>query len=224
MSIILIAGAEHLPVLKARPDLAGAQTFGDGEALRALEAITRSRPELVVLERLFAATARGSALINRIKADPKLVSCEVRIVAYDSESMRTTVGPATPTIDDVETTEATVVVVEAPPDGRLDVAGTRRAPRFAIARGIEVMVDGSTAALLDLSVLGAQVVSSTILRPNQRVRVLIADGQRPIRVNASVAWAQFELAASGPRYRAGLEFFDADSLAIEKFFKANKRS
>lgn len=220
MSTVLIAAPEHLPALTSRPDLAGAQAFNDGEALRALEAITRNRPKVVVLESLFAATPRGSALINRIKADPKLASCEVRIVAHDSEYVRTTVVPASPPADEGE---GTIAVVEAPPEEGLDAAGTRRAPRFRIAEGVELMVDGNPAALLDLSVLGAQVVSPTVLRPNQRVRVIMADGRRPIRVNAGVVWASFELAATGPQYRAGLEFFDADSMAVEKFCKAKQR-
>src|SRR3954471_20697485 len=55
--------------------------FADTDALRALEAITRHRPSLVVLESAFAATSRGTALVNRIKADPSLSACEVRVVA-----------------------------------------------------------------------------------------------------------------------------------------------
>ena len=84
MSTIVIAAPEHLDVLKAREDFSDAQAFSDSEALRALEVITRKRPDVVALERAFAATTRGAALINRIKADPKLSSCEIRIVAHDS--------------------------------------------------------------------------------------------------------------------------------------------
>ena len=75
MSTVLIAAPEHLEVLKERDDFSNAQSFSDAEALRALEVITRKRPDVVALERDFAATTRGAALINRIKADPKLASC-----------------------------------------------------------------------------------------------------------------------------------------------------
>ena len=38
-------------------------------------------------------------------------------------------------------------------------------------------VDGNPAALIDLSTVGAQVVSATVLKPNQRVRVIMGDGK-----------------------------------------------
>ena len=63
MSTVLIAAPEHLQALKERDDFSGAQTFSDAEALRALEVITRKRPDVVALERMFAATTRGAALI-----------------------------------------------------------------------------------------------------------------------------------------------------------------
>ena len=81
---VLIASPEHLPALQEREDLDGAQVFSDVDALRALDVITRQRPAVVALERLFAATSRGAALINRIKADPSLSGCEIRIVAHDT--------------------------------------------------------------------------------------------------------------------------------------------
>ena len=37
------------------------------------------------------------------------------------------------------------------------------------------MVDGNPATLVDLSTGGAQVLSATVLKPNQRVRVTLAD-------------------------------------------------
>jgi len=44
-----------------------------------------------------------------------------------------------------------------------------------------------------------------------------------VRFNASVAWASFELPpGGGPRYRAGLSFFDADAHAVEAFCARHK--
>src|SRR5580765_483620 len=62
--------------------------FSDYDALRVLEVITERRPRVVALERLFAATPRGAALINRIKADPSLVESEIRVVSHDSDYSR----------------------------------------------------------------------------------------------------------------------------------------
>src|SRR6476646_1709364 len=171
-------------------DFSGAQAFSDQEALRALEGITRRRPQVIALERTFAATTRGAALINRIKADPKLSACEIRIVAQESGYAR-----VAPTTD------------EAP-------AG----------EGAAVAIAGNVATLIDLSIIGAQVVSQTILKPNQRVRMSIGDTSRPVRFGAAVAWASFELAKTGPRYRAGIEFFDADADALRRFCEAKKQA
>jgi PilZ domain-containing protein len=220
VSTVLIAAPEHLQALKEREDFSDAQTFSDAEALRALEVITRKRPDVVALERMFAATTRGAALINRIKADPKLASCEIRIVAHDSGYSRVPAGGAAPSTDG---SAVAVAAAPAPAAPSLDQRGTRRAPRVKIVDGVEVMIDGNTATLVDLSIVGAQVVSATILKPNQRVRMSINDGKRPLRISAGVAWASFELVRTGPRYRAGIEFFDAEAEAVEKFCEAKKK-
>jgi len=110
------------------------------------------------------------------------------------------------------------------PAAPLDQRGTRRAPRFVVANGIEVMIDGNPAALINLSVVGAQVVSPTILKPNQRVRMTLQDRGGPIRVMAGVAWAAFEMPKSGPVYRAGIEFYDAEASPVLRFIDTNKVS
>jgi archaeosine-15-forming tRNA-guanine transglycosylase len=113
-------------------------------------------------------------------------------------------------------TAAVAAPVAAPP--ALDQRGTRRARRIKVAVGLEVLVDGNPASLVDLSILGAQVVSASVLKPNQRVRVSIQDEMATIRFNAAVAWASFEIPPkSGPRYRAGVEFIDADAVAVDAY-------
>ena len=206
---VLIAAPEFLPALKEREDLGETVAFPDTEALKALDLITRQRPSLVALERDFAATSRGTALINRIKADPSLTGCEIRIVSHEN-------GDGTA---DVAVVEAAAPVVAAP----LDQTGTRRAPRFGIADGVEVQVDGKPAALINLSLVGAQVVSPTILKPNQRVRFMMPGKPKPVRIGSVIAWASFELPKAGPRYRAGVEFLDPDQAAVQKAIDNNKK-
>ena len=220
--MVLIASAEHLPTLQQRPEFADAQAFSDADALRALELITRQRPEAVALERLFAATSRGAALINRIKADPTLSGCEIRIVAHDSNYSRVSPRRA------ADATAAPAVAVEEAPAAsrpQLDWKGTRRAPRFKIVDGVDVTIDGNPAALMDLSVIGAMVVSPTTLKPNQRIRMSLPQEPRPIRFSAGVAWAAFEMPKGkpAPQYRAGIEFFDADADAVLKFIDTKKK-
>jgi hypothetical protein len=119
----LIASPDFLPALQGREDLGETVAFADTDALKALDLITRQRPTLVALEREFAATSRGTALINRIKADPTLTECEIRIISHNGAAPPAAVeAPVAPTM------------VAAP----LDQTGTRRAPRFSIAEGYEV--------------------------------------------------------------------------------------
>ncbi|HEU4691122.1 MAG TPA: PilZ domain-containing protein [Vicinamibacterales bacterium] len=206
---VIVAAPEYLPALQEQGEFGDALAFSDADALKALEAITRDRPKVIALERQFAATSRGAALIKRIKADPKLRKCEIRIVSHEGES------------EDVAQPEAAPASPEAAPV-KLDQRGTRRAPRVKIVEGVEVLIDGSPATLIDLSVVGAQVISLTILRPNQRVRMVLPDEERPIRCQAGVAWAAFEMPKTGPRYRAGIEFFDAESGNLDRFIEQNR--
>ena len=220
---VLIAAPEHLQSLKEQGGFADALAFSDADALKALEAITKQKPAVVALERLFAATSRGAALIKRIEADPSLTKCEIKIVSHDGKPLapKKKKGDAAPDV------EASVAVAPAAPAvvapaAPLDQRGTRRAPRFNVVSGIEVMIDGKPAALVNLSVVGAQVVSPTILKPNQRVRMILPDSDRPIRFVAGVAWAAFEMPKGGPQYRAGIEFYDAEAANLDRFIDANK--
>ena len=224
---VLIAAPEHLPALKEH-GFADALAFSDADALKALEAITREKPRVIALEKMFAATSRGAALIKRIKADPSLIGCEIKIVADDGKPLtakkaKKDAPAAAAAPAPVEEEPAPAVTISAPA-APLDQRGTRRAPRFVVAKGIEVMIDGNPAALINLSVVGAQVVSPTILKPNQRVRMTLQDRGGPIRVMAGVAWAAFEMPKSGPVYRAGIEFYDAEAGNVERFIDTNKVS
>jgi hypothetical protein len=85
-----------------------------------------------------------------------------------------------------------------------------------------VQVDGKPATLVNLSLVGAQVISPTILKPNQRLRFILPD-KKPIRIGSLVAWAAFEIPKAGPRFRAGIEFLDADQASVQKIIDANRK-
>ena len=201
MSItVLIAASQHLAALTQHPDLTDAEHFADSDVLKALDAITQRRPKVVALEQSFASSARGAAFINRIKADPALSACEIRILEAES-------GATSGTAPARETSEAAAIA--APPAATLDRTGTRRAERHVVSRNVEVLIDGNPATLVNISIVGAQVVSLSSLRPNQRVRMSLVDATRPMRFNGVIAWANFEMPKEGPRYRAGVNFYDA---------------
>jgi hypothetical protein len=228
VSVVLIAEPDQLDALKGRSEYADAQAFTDAETPAALEAIITGRPEIVAIERLFAKKSRGAALINRIKADTSLETVEIRIVSADSGASKSSGRGGSAAKEAKAAAEdkkggGTAAAVEAPP-AVLDQKGTRRAQRFKIIEGIEVLIDGNPAMLVDLSTVGAQVVSGTLLKPNQRVRLSFTENTKQVRFSAGVAWSAFELPKAGPRYRAGIEFFDADPEAVGRFCDTNKLS
>jgi len=230
---VLIGGADVLPALRDRASELDGEllAFTDADALIALEVITKRKPRVVALERVFAATPRGTALINRIKADPTLEHAEIRVIAHDSDYTRVlprggaqpgaqsanaapAAAPAAPGPGSTAVPYRTTLASPTP----LDQRGTRRAPRHRIRGQVEVLIDGNVAALVDLSTIGAQVLSPTILKPNQRVRMALADDLGNVRFNAAVVWASFEIPADAtPRFRAGLSFVDADAPAVDAF-------
>jgi hypothetical protein len=222
---VLIGAADVLPSLKERADTAAGEvlTFTDADALRALEVITKRKPAVVAVERVFAGTPRGAALINRIKSDPSLLGSEIRVVSRDDTDVW--VGPrrSSETAGDNGTT-AVASAHPTTPVQPLDQRGTRRSPRFRISAQIEVLVDGNQAVLIDLSTLGAQLVSATVLKPSQRVRMALFDAQGTVRFNATVAWASFEIPSdSVPRYRSGIEFIDANPAAVDAYCARHKK-
>jgi len=215
---VLIGPVDALPALQERLQTgADVQTFTESEAIEALDHIIKTKPAVIALDNDFSSTTRGTALINRIKDDLGLAGCEVRIIAHNSEISRVAVPRG-------QAGGAAVAVDEPKPAPALDKAGTRRAPRVRVKEGVEVAVDGNPAALVDLSTVGAQVVSPTVLKPNQRVRVIMGD-KTPIRCNGSIAWAAFEMPKGQPtRYRAGIDFgLTADADGVDGFAKKHKK-
>jgi len=199
---VLVAPTDLLPALKDRAGAIDGEvlTFADADALRALQTIIQRRPQAVTLERTFAVTPRGAALINRIKADPTLRQSEIRVMAHNSDYLR-------------------IVPRAAPPAApALDQRGTRRAARFKMTPNTQAIVDDKPGTLIDLSTVGAQVVCKVALKPNQRIAMTLNDEVGQVHFNASVAWTAFETLPTGtPRFRAGINFEDADPAAVDAF-------
>jgi PilZ domain-containing protein len=207
---VVIGASDFLPGLKERATAvlrAGELlAFSDAESLRALETITRRRPAVVALERLFAVTPRGVALINRIKADPSLRQSEIRVIEHNSDYARVVPRPA------------------ATPEPSLDQRGTRRAERVKIADRVKVLVAAKLATLVDLSSVGAQVITSEGMKPNQRVDVALIDSAARITFSATVVWTAFQMSDGEPTFRAGLDFVDADGAAVVAYAQRHKRA
>ena len=217
--IVLIGSSDALPGLQERLDpSADVQTFTESDALEALDHIIRTQPALVAMHDEFADSSRGQALINRIKDDAALSDVEVRVMANNAAQNRVAVKRGS------HGGGGAAVAVEEAPKPALDQKGTRRAPRIRVKDGVEVAVDGNPAALIDLSAVGAQVVSATVLKPNQRVRVLIDNGK--VKCAGAVAWAAFEMPKGMPtRYRAGIDWgITPEGPNVEAFAKKNQKN
>lgn len=249
--------ADVLPTLKERTAGLNGEvlSFSETEALRALDAIITRRPQVVRIERTFASTPRGAALINRIKADPGLVDMGIEVVSHDSDetrivrqgaASRVAKPAAPPPAKKAPVPLAPRAASIAPPSPRseaapapappppaaapetapaaapLDKRGTREAARFRMEPGLEITVDGNNATLVDLSTVGAQVIASGALKPNQRVRLALNDDAGSVKIAGKVVWASFEITKGGPRYRAGIQFVKPDAPAIEAFCARHK--
>jgi len=205
--IVAIAASDRLPQLLARlGDVDGEiLSFTEADWLQALEAIAKRRPSTIALERLFAASPRGAALITRIKSDKRLSASEIKVFAHDSDAVRTVPRP------------------DATRPQALDQRGTRRAPRVKMEAKTSAIVEGKSALVVDLSVIGAQIVSPGALKPNQEVSIALVDKHVNLKFKGTVAWTSFEIPPnSGPRYRAGIEFIDADPVDVDAFADRHK--
>jgi hypothetical protein len=232
---VIIGAIELLDALReSAADGGEVLTFSDNEPLKAVEAITAHRPDVIALERLFAATSRGAALINRIKSDPALGGVEIRVVSVDGtyrvsprraptpQEPGASIQPA-PALAGAHIDVVEVPAVDTPAaQQNLDYTGTRRAPRFRLADGVEAQVDGALATIVDLSTHGAQILCPTPLKPQQHLRMVLADDLGVVKFSASVAWAFFEIPKGVSRYRAGVEFKNPDRKAVDAFCKRHK--
>lgn len=194
---VLIGSQDLLTSFRAQPDSADADIlfFTDQQTREALDAIFDRRPAWLALDKDVAATQRGKAIIGRVTGDSAFADTRVLVLPEN----------------------AAVVTPPSWPGPSVDLRGTRRVPRVRVKPGTEVLVDGAIAQLIDLSTMGAQVISPTILKPNQRVRVSlpVPTGARSVAI---VAWALFELPKGkpSPQYRAGLEFASADQGSLQQ--------
>ncbi len=215
--VVLIAAPDFIPALRERlGDDSKIVTFGDSEPLRALQAILTTRPDVVALERIFAASPRGAALIARVKSDPALNDAEIRVLSHDSSYQR--VSP--------RRVAAEAKKRPARSARRLD-PGTRRAPRFKVKVSTHATVDGSQAQIVDLSTVGAQLVVPGSLGPKREVTVALGPVRKPLTAPGIIVWARVELSRKGPVSRIGVEFAEfaePDRAALDAFIQAHRRA
>jgi hypothetical protein len=161
----------------------------------ALETIGSKRPEVVVIEQAVATTGPGSTLMARLHTERFLRGIDVRLLAPDraNDLMSSEPGDVHP--------QVWLTVLAEP----LPARPMRRAERIKTGENEGALVDGTPVRLLDLSASGAQVYSTMVLRPQQRVKLVLSPERGSIKTTGIVAWSTFEMAPT-PRYRAGIAF------------------
>jgi hypothetical protein len=213
--VVLIAAPELIPPLRER--IGGAEdailTFADSEPLLALQAIAAERPTVIALERLFAASPRGAALITRIKSDHTLDDCEIRILAHDTDYSRISPRTAAPAVPTAPRPRQRTKALDK---------GTRRAVRYRLREDVSMMLENRPAYVVDLSELGTQVVAHAPLKPQQHVHALLDPGGIELELEGSVVWARVEPGRGKHAWRAGIEFEAPDRPSIARFCEENK--
>jgi PilZ domain-containing protein len=191
-----------------------AKIFSDADFLLALEIIINERPDVIALDPIFAATARGAALVARVKADPALRGAEVRTLVGDGVGQ-----PLVPS--SAEGREGTAAMLSQ----QLDSYGTRGAPRFEMQADVEAKVNGTAGRLVNLSITGSQLLAPIRVRPAEGIRVTLSDDSSDVRLAGIIAWVNLEIAAraAAQRYRFGVEFRDADRNLLESFCLRHKQ-
>jgi PilZ domain len=217
---IVVADVSRVSAIRGRVQLPGrAMDFTSGNLASAMDSIRAHRPSVVAVDALFADTAAGAAFIDRVNG-LALPGTAVRLIAQHDGRWITTpwrglnsVGAEQTIVPPPPLTIAAAVAAQIGP------ANTRRAPRFLVQHPVDALVENSRASLVDISVLGAQIVSQPVLRPNQKIKVGLPDTNETLNVVAHVAWSTYERPRSDaePHYRAGIEFTSAAQQVLEDY-------
>jgi PilZ domain len=181
--------------------------FSAAEARRALSMALDGSAPVIALDRHFVTSPSGAQFLSEIRAVRP--NAEIRILIEEETDVPVLLRSTTS-----ETGRATIAAGSDPLVGEV-----RRAPRFPVTAGLEAIVNGEPAGLVNVSVSGAQVLSPRILKPTQYVRVALPDDTDALKVEGAVAWSTFERSrkTGDTRYRAGVAFTDAVPTLMEAY-------
>jgi hypothetical protein len=216
---IVVADPTRMPIIRERLRLPGnVMHFTTGNLAPAIDNIRSYQPKLIAIDMLFAQTQSGAAFVDRVA---RLATSDSSIRLITNVDGRWVTVPREPSAGFAAVSAAAIVAVSgvsgiAP---QIIIPNTRRAPRFLVKDPLNAVVENGTASLIDISVLGAQVVSQPALRPNQNIKIALPDMGEMLKVTAHVAWSMFEKPklVMNAYYRAGIEFTDAAQVALEDY-------
>jgi len=161
----------------------------------AIDVIGAAQPEVVVIEQAVAASSPGAILMDLLHNERYLRGIEVRLLPPDRAADVMSSGPG----ELHPQTWLNVLAQALPPRPE------RRAARVRALADEQAFIDGQPVTLIDLSSVGAQVRSNVVLKPRQRIRLVLPPERGSVRAVAVVAWSTFEIGPT-PTYRAGVAF------------------
>jgi hypothetical protein len=215
---IVIADATRLKIIRERLRLPGqAMHFSATNLVAAIDHIRSYQPNLIAVDALYAQTPAGIASMERIER-AATSGAEIRLITALNGQWVTVARKPVPSVDG---SDPGVITVSRPVLAIAPVVplNTRRAPRFLLRDSLSAIVENGSARLVDISALGAQVVSQPALRPNQTIKLALPDTTETLRVTAHVAWSMFEKPQTviEPYYRAGIQFTNYAQQALEDY-------
>ena len=228
---VIIADVSRMAAIRSSLPVSGRVVWFNNTSLAsAFEAIRSHQPRLVSVDTIFAQTQQGVGFIKRVES-LALPACAIRLIIHSSAGWTTSPREAQVSIDEAPTgglpaspvgpaavVAPTVVVTVVPALTSAAGANTRRAPRFPMLDSLNASVEGGQASLVNISVLGAQLVSQPVLRPGQTVKIALPDANDLLRLTAHVAWSLFQQGHQGAAvYRAGIAFTDAAQETLDDY-------
>ena len=211
---IVVADVTRMAAIRSGLRIAGRVAYFASSSLgSALEAVQTHGPRVVAIDSAIVQTQQGSGFVKRVET-LALPNCAIRLIIQSNGAWKTTERELPPAPDAIAATGAAArpTAPAGPPPN------TRRVPRFPMLDAINAAVEGGQATLVNISVLGAQLVSVPVLRPGQTVKIALPDANDLLRLTANVAWSTFQQTAQGTAvYRAGVAFTDAAKETLDDY-------
>ena len=189
----VLVASEHLVARWSEQASAPADFIAvvDTDAQHALEIIRRHNASVVVLEQVVSASAKGLALVQALRSNREFDHLDIRMLP---EARAGALGH--------HATGRALAHMSTP----LGRQPSRRVRRLALKPGTRARLNGSDVDLVELSVSGAHVISSAIVKPHENVWIVIARAGESHRAKGTVAWSRAEFDAHRLCYHAGVAF------------------
>jgi len=214
---IVVADVTRMGAIRSGLKITGRVAYFASSSLgSALEAIQTHGPRAVAIDSGIFQTQQGSGFVKRVE-NLALQNCPIRLIVQVNGAWKIVDRQPAPSADAMASAPGSssrhVAATPPPPP-----TNTRRAPRFPMLEAIDASVEGGQATVINISVLGAQLVSVPVLRPGQTVKIALPDANELLRLTANVAWSTFQQTAQGTAvYRAGVAFTDAAKETLDDY-------